>query len=128
MAYINARAWIGKGNAFKVYLTTKKYQEAEVPAELDLVDSMDLELRDSDGAITTISVAAYDADAPMDWWDAALADGVVQFDLGPWAETNAFPSGMYECRLILYSATVNDGRGTVFLSWVNDDMQVQVID
>ena len=132
MSVFSANVWIGKGNDFKLLLTSKMSGGAEGPAELDLVDSMELELRDTAGAITVITVTSGQANPPLDWWDDALTTGQVMFDLGLWAEDSGpdgdpFPEGVYEARLIVYSATVNEGRGTVWLSWVNNDMSVRFI-
>lgn len=129
MAVFDTKVWIGSGNTFKLLLTSKKAGEDVAPSELDLVDQMDLELRATDGTITTITAMNNDADSPIDWWHADLAPGEVQFRLGVWAETSGpsggtFPTGKYEARLSLYSATVNEGLKTVWLSWANNDLSI----
>ncbi|MGI9570383.1 MAG: hypothetical protein ACR2PH_11750 [Desulfobulbia bacterium] len=128
MALVNVRVWINKSNTFKLYLTSKEHGELEQAAQLDLVDSMELELRDTEGTITSIVALANEANAPINWWHEDLVDGQVLFDLGPWAETNIFPAGVYEARLMLSSETVNNGLGTVWLSWINNDLSITFIE
>ncbi|MDH3978097.1 MAG: hypothetical protein OEU86_06240 [Gammaproteobacteria bacterium] len=126
MALINRNAWKGHDNTFKLRLESADPDTMTAPADLSLVTSMELELRSVGDAVTTITSNAGDAPPTIDWWAGILEQGEVIFDLGQWLLDNDVAQGQYDCRLTVFSPTTSSGL--VWLSWINDDLSLNVLD
>jgi len=126
MALINRNVWIGHDNTFMLRLESADPDTGTAPSDLSLVTKMELELRNAVGEIVTVTSNSGDASPPIDWWAGILEQGEVIFDLGQWTLDNVTPAGQYDCRLTVYSPS--SVQGLVWLSWINDDLSLNVLD
>jgi len=126
MALINRNVWKGHDNTFKLRLESADPDTMTAPADLSLVTRMDLELKSALGDVTTITSNAGDSSPPIEWLAGILEQGEVIFDLGQWTLENDVPQAEYEARLTVFSPTTSSGL--VWLSWINDDLSLNVLD
>lgn len=126
MALINRNVWKGHDNKFKLRLESSGPDGVAAPTDLTLVTKMELELNDMAGTIYTVSTSTGDSMPVIDWEHVDLDTGEVDFDLGNWTEAEEIPAGSYKCRLTVFSPTTSDGL--VWLSWIQDDLTVTVVD
>jgi hypothetical protein len=89
---------------------------------------MRLELQSATGDIVEVTTIKDATNPEMDWWDVArdIEQGEVLFDLGQWALDADVAAGEYKARLIVFSPSTSDGL--VWLSWIQDDLTVTVLD
>ena len=126
MALINRNVWKGHDNTFTLRLESASVDDVVGPADLALVTKMELEMKDSGGAVFTVVGTAGASPATVDWWSGILEQGEVLFDLGQWTLDNEIVQGQYDCRLTVFSPSTSSGL--VWLSWINDDLSLNVLD
>ena len=104
--------WIGRDNLFYLRLDQVSPELDRMPVDLTGVTSMELILADT----YALQVSKFAVNAPIDWWDATLDPGVVQFQLGAWAEQHPIPEGEYSAQLV-----VVDGQAPNGYVWIDPD-------
>ena len=106
---ISKHVWIGRDNQFILRMDSTTSGGVTAPADMSLVNTLTMELRQSDGADgPSISVAKDEPSAVINWWDGSLGAGEVLFKLGLWSETFLTDSA-YKVRLTLFTAQAPNG-------------------
>jgi hypothetical protein len=112
---IQKYVWIDRDNQFVLRMDSTTQAGVTAPADMSLVTSLLMELRDSAGADgPSITVAKDEASAVINWWDGSLGTGEVLFKLGLSTETFSV-STVYKARITLFTAASTNG--VVFTSY-----------
>ena len=112
--------YTGADNIFTLLLSSQTPDGITTPVDLVSINTMTLELLGQ----PTITVNRNAANAAIDWWDEALNTGEVNFQLGPWAQSNSIPAGNYSCQLISYDLV--NTNGVVWTSHAVDQFWVGI--
>lgn len=110
--------WQGKDNHFNLMLESTDEANVKSPLDTSLVTKVDLEFENSN----TLTVNRDDADAPINWWDADLDQGEIQFELGDFA--SGMTPGAYNTRLVIYSLATPDG--VVWASFARHELVISI--
>ena len=106
---ISKYVWIDRDNQFILRLDSTTGAGATAPADMSLVTSLLLELRNSAGADgPSITVVKDEASAVINWWDGSLGTGEMLFKLGLWSETFT-ANELYKARITLFTAASTNG-------------------
>lgn len=106
---ISKHVWIDRDNQFTLRLDSTTTAGVTAPADLSLVTSLLMELRNSSGGDgPSITVAKDAAAAVINWWDGSLGAGEMLFKLGLWSETFT-PNEAYKARITLFTALSPNG-------------------
>lgn len=106
---IQKYVWIGRDNQFTLRLDSTTTGGVTAPADLSLVTSLEMELRNSAGADgPSITVAKDEASAVINWWDGSLDTGEMLFKLGLWSDTFTADE-LYKARITLFTALSPNG-------------------
>jgi hypothetical protein len=112
---IQKYVWIDRDNQFVLRMDSTTPAGVTAPADMSLVTSLIMELRDSAGADgPSITVAKDEASAVINWWDGSLDTGEVLFKLGLSTETFSV-STVYKARITLFTAA--SANGVVWTSY-----------
>lgn len=129
MKRISQVVWTGGDNVFRIRLSNNDVDGIVSAVDLAAVTSMKVEIAKTNDrshrAVDTLTVLKDDADPMIDWWDASLGTGEVDFKLGGWIETNEIPSTDYTVRLISYDI-INPG-GIYWSSHMRRELTINVV-
>lgn len=106
---IQKYVWAGRDNQFILRMDTTDSGGVTQPADLSLVTSLTMELREAGGGDgPSITIAKDEAAAVINWWDVSLGTGEMLFKLGLWAETFLFNES-YKARITMFTASSPNG-------------------
>lgn len=129
MKRISQVVWTGGDNVFRLRLSDKDTDGIVEPVDLSAIASMTVEIADSTDrrhrTVDTVNVERLASEPAINWWDAGLGVGEVDFKLGAWIAANSIPSADYTVRLISYDL-VNTG-GIFWSSHMRRELTINVV-
>ena len=117
---IQHTVYSGADNTFTLELSTMAPDGTITLANLSVVDNTTLTLEGQIG----LTVPKNQVGAPINWWDVDLTEGQMQFQLGPWVQTNMIPAGTYKALLVTYDA--NNSNGIVWTEYDNPALWITI--